>query len=147
MTRVSRCAAAGVAGWRVHAGPAPLGVAVPAPVQAVAAGRPARLAWQNEVGGLTFDVGAGPDRCFVKWVPTASGIDLGREAARLTWAALFTPVPTSVAGPARAASARTPGPRIASRSGSAERSGCSRTSRRPTGWSSATATAAHRTPC
>lgn len=28
-------------------------------VRAVAAGRPARLAWQNEVGGLTFELGAG----------------------------------------------------------------------------------------
>jgi aminoglycoside phosphotransferase len=66
---------------------------VPAPVRAVADGRPARLVWVNELGGRTFEVGADPDRCFVKWTPAASGIDLGQEAARLSWAVAFTPVP------------------------------------------------------
>ena len=66
---------------------------VPAPVRAVAAGRPVRLVWVNELGGRTFEVGADPDRCFVKWTPVASGIDLGQEAARLSWAVAFTPVP------------------------------------------------------
>jgi kanamycin kinase len=59
----------------------------------VAAGRVTRLVWENEAGGLTYEVGAGPDRCFVKWTPQASGIDLGEEAVRLVWAAPFTPVP------------------------------------------------------
>jgi aminoglycoside phosphotransferase len=59
----------------------------------LAAGRPIRLAWQNELGGLTFEVGAGADRCFVKWTPAGSGLDLGNEAARLAWARPFTPVP------------------------------------------------------
>ena len=49
--------------------------------------------WENEVGGLTFEVGAGPDRCFLKWAPTASGIDLSREAARLGVGAAVHPVP------------------------------------------------------
>ncbi len=53
----------------------------------VAAGRVARLVWENEVGGLTYEVGTGSDRCFVKWTPTSSGIELGKEAARLVWAA------------------------------------------------------------
>jgi kanamycin kinase len=66
---------------------------VPPAVEAVAAGRPARLVWENELGGLTFEVGAGADRCFVKWAPAASGIDLGSEAARLAWARPLTPVP------------------------------------------------------
>ena len=66
---------------------------VPAPVRAVAAGRPVRLVWVNELGGRTFEVGADTDRCFVKWTPVASGIDLGQEAARLFWAVAFTPVP------------------------------------------------------
>jgi aminoglycoside phosphotransferase len=57
------------------------------------AGRQIRLVWQNELGGLTFEVGAGADRSFVKWTPTGSGIDLGDEVARLAWAGLFTPVP------------------------------------------------------
>ena len=71
---------------------------VPAPVAAVAAGRPARQVWQNAVGGRTFEVGSGggggrTDRCFVKWTPVASGIDLAAEASRMAWAVSFTPVP------------------------------------------------------
>jgi aminoglycoside phosphotransferase len=66
---------------------------VPPAVQAVAAGRPMRLAWHNELGGLTFEIGAGQDRCFVKWAPASSGIDLDREAARLRWARPYMPVP------------------------------------------------------
>jgi aminoglycoside phosphotransferase len=71
---------------------------VPAPVAAVAAGRPARQVWENAVGGRTFEVGSGggggsTDRCFVKWTPAASGIDLAAEASRMAWAVSFTPVP------------------------------------------------------
>ena len=75
------------------AGPARPGTALPGPVQEIAAGRPARAVWDNELGGVTFEVGASPDRCFVKWAPAGSGIDLGAEAARLSWAVSFTPVP------------------------------------------------------
>jgi aminoglycoside phosphotransferase len=85
------------ADWPVSSGTPRRVVAVPAPVQAVAAGRPARSVWENELGGLTFEVGAGPDRCFVKWAPAASGIDLAAEAARLRWAVSFTPVPQLLA--------------------------------------------------
>jgi aminoglycoside phosphotransferase len=74
-------------------GPPRPGTTLPAPVQAVAAGRPARAVWVNELGGLTFEVGAGTDRCFVKWAPAGSGIDLRAEAARLAWAVSYTPVP------------------------------------------------------
>jgi len=49
--------------------------------------------WVNELGGITFEVGAGDRRRFVKWSPAGSGIDLAAEAARLSWAAPFTPVP------------------------------------------------------
>jgi kanamycin kinase len=66
---------------------------VPAPVAAVAAGRPAREVWENMLGGRTFEVGSGADRCFVKWTPAASGISLADEAARMAWAGAFTPVP------------------------------------------------------
>lgn len=69
------------------------GSAVPAAVEAVAAGRPVRAVWSNELGGLTFGVGAGDDRCFVKWAPAGSGLDLAREVPRLRWAAQFAPVP------------------------------------------------------
>jgi kanamycin kinase len=54
---------------------------------------PVRLVWRNELGGLTFRIGDGADCRFLKWSPRASGLDLGPEAARLTWAVPFTPVP------------------------------------------------------
>ncbi len=66
---------------------------VPAPVHRLAAGRPLRVVWENELGGLTYEVGTGRERCFVKWNPPTSCIDLGAEAARLEWAAPFTSVP------------------------------------------------------
>lgn len=72
---------------------APTCSVVPMSVRAIAADRQLRLAWENEVGGRTFEVGTGADRCFVKWSPTTSGIDLADEAARLSCAAAFTPVP------------------------------------------------------
>jgi kanamycin kinase len=73
----------------VRAGP-PVQAAVPDPVGALAAGAPVRPVWRNELGGLTFAVGN--DR-YVKWAPAGSGLDLGREAARLRWAARYLPVP------------------------------------------------------
>jgi len=68
-------------------------VPVPPPVRRLAAGRPLRLVWRNELGGLTYEMGTGPARCFAKWTPAASGIDLSAEVARMAWAAPFTPVP------------------------------------------------------
>lgn len=61
---------------------------------AVAAGRPLRGVWENEIGGLTFAVDgpAGPEY-YVKWAPPGSELDYALEAARLAWAAPFTPVP------------------------------------------------------
>ncbi len=79
--------------WNSISGPAGPGTPIPAPVLAAAAGRPVRAVWENELGGITFEVGARTDRCFVKWAPAASGIDLGEEAARLSWAVSLTPVP------------------------------------------------------
>lgn len=66
---------------------------MPAPVLAVAGDRPLRLVWRNELGGLTFEVGSGDDRCFVKWTPAGSGLNLAGEVERLSWAVRFTPVP------------------------------------------------------
>jgi kanamycin kinase len=68
-------------------------VAVPAAVERVAGGRVLRAVWRNELGGLTFQVGAGRQRRFVKWTSPSNGVDLGREVARLTWAAAYHPVP------------------------------------------------------
>ena len=71
----------------------PQRVDIPAAVQQVAAGRSLRLVWENERGGLTFAVEDGGAPCFVKWAPAGSGLELGAEADRLTWARRFTAVP------------------------------------------------------
>jgi kanamycin kinase len=72
-------------------------VVLPEPVAAIAAGRPVRLEWENELGGRTFEIGSGPERCFVKWSPHALGLDLAGEAARMRWAGIYTPVPSVLA--------------------------------------------------
>jgi len=66
---------------------------VPAAVRELAGGRALRVVWENQMGGLTFEVGTGNDRRFVKWTPAASGIDLDAEMRRLKWAARFVEVP------------------------------------------------------
>jgi kanamycin kinase len=66
---------------------------VPAAVRELAGDEVLRLVWHNEVGGLTYEIGSGPRRRFVKWTPHGSGIDLSAEAARLRWAGRFHPVP------------------------------------------------------
>jgi kanamycin kinase len=61
-------------------------------VRDLAAGGQVCLAWQNE-HALTFEVGEGADRWFVKWAPAGSPLDLAAEAARMSWAVAYTPVP------------------------------------------------------
>jgi kanamycin kinase len=73
----------------VIAGPPAGRVAVPGVVRRIAGGREPRPVWLNELGGLTFEVGGR----FVKWAPAGSGADLAAEAARMRWAARWTPVP------------------------------------------------------
>lgn len=68
-------------------------MAVPSSVRALTAGRSARPVWENELGGLTFEVGDPLERCFVKWTSRTSGTDLSDEAVRLDWAGAFSPVP------------------------------------------------------
>lgn len=75
------------------AGPPARDVPVPDAVSRLAAGRPVRPVWENQLGGLTFEVGSGSTGCFVKWAPRGSGIDLAGEAERLRWARPHTPVP------------------------------------------------------
>src|SRR6202042_3415214 len=70
---------------------------VPAPVLALAGGDAVRPVWENAVGGLTFEVGAGERRRVGKWAPAGSGPDLAAEAARLAWAVAFIPVPRVLA--------------------------------------------------
>jgi kanamycin kinase len=72
-------------------------VTVPAPVASAAGGREVSLVWENEAGGLTFAVGEGAGRCFIKWAPGGSGLDLSAEADRLAWAGQYHPVPQPLA--------------------------------------------------
>lgn len=78
-------------------GPPPPGLPVPAPVAAEAGAARVRPVWANELGGVTYEIGTGAQRRFVKWAPRSSGIDLAAEAARMAWAAAFTPVPRLLA--------------------------------------------------
>ena len=82
-----------MSGGRAEPRPALPPVAVPSAVAVIAAGRPARVVWENRFGGLTWEVGAGADRCFVKWAPASAAAEVIREAARLAWAWPYTPVP------------------------------------------------------
>ncbi len=65
---------------------------LPAAVRELAAARKVCLAWEN-ADALTFEVDDGPERCFVKWAPAGSPLDLAAEVARMTWAFAYTPVP------------------------------------------------------
>jgi kanamycin kinase len=66
---------------------------VPAVVARLAAGRPVRAIWINELGGVTFRVGQGPfDAEFVKVAGTDDAVFAG-EAERLRWAARYVSVP------------------------------------------------------
>lgn len=74
----------------------PADLPVPPPIAALAGSHPVRPVWRNELGGLTFEITTSQGRRFAKWAPAGSGIDLTAEAARLRWAAPFTPVPAVV---------------------------------------------------
>lgn len=65
----------------------------PAIVGRFAAGREVEAVWRNETGGITFRLGSGPERRFLKWSPPGSGVDLGEEIRRLEWAVRYTAVP------------------------------------------------------
>jgi kanamycin kinase len=62
---------------------------VPAPISRIAGDRPIRPVWRNEVDGVTFEIGAGPDRAFAKWQPHSPLVDLAQEADRLAWAGRY----------------------------------------------------------
>lgn len=82
-----------VAQWPT--GPIP----IPPRVAEIAGSDTIAPAWINEVGGLTFQLGAGSgaSRRFVKWAPHGVGLDLRAEEKRLRWAVAFTPVPVVLA--------------------------------------------------
>jgi aminoglycoside phosphotransferase len=69
-------------------------VGVPPRVRQLAGRRLVRAVWVNDAGGITFEVGTGAGRCFVKWAAAGcAAVDLAAEATRLRWAGLFTAVP------------------------------------------------------
>jgi kanamycin kinase len=58
------------------AGP-PRSFPVPPVVVQLAGEQPYRAVWENELGGLTFEIGQAAQRRFLKWAPrTAVGLDL-----------------------------------------------------------------------
>lgn len=69
-------------------------VPIPAVVRRIGAGRPVSAVWNNEIGGLTFQIGDGADREFVKVAPPHPEADLHREVAKLRWASSYLRVPT-----------------------------------------------------
>jgi kanamycin kinase len=68
-------------------------VAVPDPILRAAKGRRLHPVWENELGGLTFQIGVGRSRLFAKWAPRGSGLDLAAEAARCLWAVDYIAAP------------------------------------------------------
>jgi kanamycin kinase len=79
---------------RFLAGPPVVPVAIPAVVGALAGDASVQCVWQNQLGGLTFEI-ADPHR-FVKWAPPGARLSLRDEAERLRWASAYTPVPEVV---------------------------------------------------
>lgn len=65
---------------------------LPDAVRDIAAGRPSKLVWRNDLGGMTFRVAD----AFVKWNPRSTGIDLRLERDRLRWLADRHPAPRVV---------------------------------------------------
>jgi kanamycin kinase len=73
-------------------------VAVPRTVDRLAgaragSGAAVRAVWENEAGGTTFEITGDAGRCFVKWAPAGTPLDLAAEAERLAWAAQYLRVP------------------------------------------------------
>ena len=62
-------------------------------VPELAAGRTTHAVWHNNLGGLTFQLGDGETREFLKWLPHGSGVDLDEEIRRLQWAIRYAAVP------------------------------------------------------
>jgi kanamycin kinase len=76
-------------------------VAVPAVAEAIAAGRPLRAVWVNELGGVTFSIARGAEgfECseYVKVYPDKHAHLLIAEAHRLAWAVRYAAVPEVLA--------------------------------------------------
>ncbi|OKI99994.1 aminoglycoside 3'-phosphotransferase [Kitasatospora sp. CB01950] len=68
-------------------------IEIPPPIAELARGERLLPVWLNGLNGITFRLGDGPGRRFVKWAPAGSGADLDAEAERMRWAGAFTTVP------------------------------------------------------
>ncbi|MCW2602918.1 MAG: putative aminoglycoside 3-phosphotransferase [Pseudonocardiales bacterium] len=68
-------------------------VALPRAAIAAANGDRITPVWRNQLGGLTFELGHGAGRRFLKWAPAGSGLDLDAEIARLGWIQPLWPAP------------------------------------------------------
>lgn len=67
------------------------GLVLPSALRPIVEDCPVVRVWRNDLGGLTFRVGA--DR-FLKWSPDGVGLpSIANETARLHWAARWTAVP------------------------------------------------------
>lgn len=75
------------------AGPPTESINVPIAVRRIIANRAFEVVWLNQLGGMTFRVGGPVADLYVKWTPTASGVDLSAEIERLSWASAFVVVP------------------------------------------------------
>ena len=89
-------------------------MAVPAVADAIAAGRPLRAVWINELGGVTFSIARGPDGFegseYVKVYPDEHAHLLIAEAHRLARAVRYAAVPEVLdAGPGWLHTAGLPG--------------------------------------
>jgi kanamycin kinase len=78
----------------VIAAPPAADTPVPAPIARIVGQRSVCPVWRNEADGVTFEIGADPDRVFAKWQPYSPLIDLAQEAERLAWASTYLRVPT-----------------------------------------------------
>ena len=74
---------------QIPRGPVP----VPADIQGLARGERIEPVWRNQLGGLTFRIGAGgPNERFAKWVSAGTPeLDLAGEAARMRWVRGLSP--------------------------------------------------------
>ncbi len=68
-------------------------IPVPQWLRARAGAELVRPVWRNELGGITYELGLGSGRRFLKWIPEGSALNLADEVVRLRWAVAFTPVP------------------------------------------------------
>ncbi|MEU0498205.1 phosphotransferase [Mycobacterium sp. NPDC006124] len=82
-------------------------IPVPDVVARIAAGRPSRAVWVNELGGVTFSIS---EDAFVKVYPAEHAALLDAESDRLRWASAFAAVPHVIeAGPGWLHTAALPG--------------------------------------